>query len=471
MEFSFEGDGRRLQEFVSSPTATEEKCTAIWVDYVTQSMESEVKQVIPRYETLRVQTDNVSKITFNDLGVLAFFYDVQIDIRSAINVHSLSRYIGGSFDSANERNALVEIMRASICPEYANILDLQVILPDKVKTSGASTTETETGSADSTANTGVIAGAVVAVAAVAILAAIFIFVRINRRQELFGENVIDATQSPGKSRAHENEIASEIGGEADLDVSTLGDPIPQGAFHSTGIGHVAKAGSSSLGYYNENVIDSGLQSDLEVSTLGDPIPTNAFPGTNIGDVSTSGSFNLDYDYEAYCNEESMFAEEAPGSGSDSLSNSLVPADDNTLDAQSMFAEEAPGGGSDSLSNTLSNSLVPADDNTLDAQYAADEQFEVLAPAGVLGLILETNKDGVPTITKIMPTSALADQVQIGDRLLTVDGIDVSVMLESDVSRLIAFRKEAPVRKFVFTKPMMGTGGFDEESQSMKSPSL
>jgi hypothetical protein len=449
MEFTVEG--RRLQEDLSSSTATEEECIAIWVDYVTQSMESEVQQVIPRFETLSVQTDNVSRITFDNLGVLAFFYDVQVDIRSAIIVHSLSRYVGGPFDSANEKNALIEAMRASSCPEYANILDLQVILPDEVKSSGATTgTGTSPESTDSTANTGVIAGSVVAVAAVAMLAAILIFVRINKRQELFGENFIDATQSPGQSGAqspgqsvpfqsgaYEHEIASQIGGEADLDVSTLGDPLPHIGFHS--IGHDPKAGSFNLDYYNDP--DNGLQSDLDVSTLGDPIPQNAFPGTDIGDVSTVGPRSLDYDYEAYCNEESM------------------------------LAEEAPGGGGDYLSNTLSNSLIPADDNTLDAQYASDEQWEVLAPAGVLGLILETNKDGMPTITKIMPSSVLADQVQIGDRLLTVDGIDVTVMLESDVSRLIAFRKEAPVRKLVFTKPMMATGGFDGDAQPMEESSL
>jgi hypothetical protein len=82
------------------------------------------------------------------------------------------------------------------------------------------------------------------------------------------------------------------------------------------------------------------------------------------------------------------------------------------------------------------------------------------------LILETNKEGVPTIDNIKPLSVLADQVQIGDRLLSVDGIDVSVMLASDISRLIASRREAPVRKFVFMRPMKWTGSFDQDdSQS------
>jgi hypothetical protein len=396
MEFTIEGDGRRLQEDLSLSNSTEEKseeeCTAMWVDYVTQSMEIEVQQVIPQYETLRVETFNVSRDTFDDLGVLAFFYDVRVDIRSAINVHNLRRYIGGPFDSSSEKNALVEIMRASTCPEYANILDLRVILPEEVNEAGVTAPVPE--SADSTANSGVIAGSVVAVAAAATLVAIFIFVRMKRRGDdiMLDEIVIDATQSPGPYGAYDQEIASEIGVQTDLDVSTLGDPIPQSTFH----------------------------------------------GTGVGDVSTAGSFSLDYDYKAYCQEVPSITEEVSGQGG---------------------------------AYSLTNSLVPADDDTFDAQYGIDEQFEVLAPAGILGLILETNEDGVPTINNIKPASVLANQVRIGDRLLSVDGIDVSLMLASEVSRLIASRKEAPVRKFVFTRVIKEAGSIDEESQSMKSPSL
>jgi hypothetical protein len=380
MEFSIPGDGRRLQEDLPSSNTTdttEEECMAMWVDYITQSMKSEVQQVIPRYETLNVQTYNVSRGTFDDLEVLAFFYDVRIDIRSAIIVHNLRRYIGGPFDSSNEKDALIEAMRASTCPEYANLSAVRVILPVESNISGATTNP------DGTVNSGVIAGSVVAVGAAAMLVAILIFVRIKRRREMIGVILIDGTQSPGQSGVHDNEIASEI----------------------------------------------GLQTDVEVSTLGDPIPQGTPTGTGIGDVSTAGSFSLDYDYKAYYQ-----------------------------DVPSITEEVSRGGGGDSLSN----SFVPGDDDTFEAQYGADEQFEVLAPAGILGLILETNKDGVPTIHNIKAASVLAAQVQIGDRLLSVDGIDVSIMLASDVSRLIASRKDAPVRKFVFARPMKGAVSFDDD---------
>jgi hypothetical protein len=388
MEFSIEGDGRRLQEDLSSSNSTEEECTAMWVAYVTQSMLSEVELVIPRYETLNVQTYNVSRDTSE--GILSFFYDVEIDIRSAIIVHNLKRYIKGPFDSLNEQNALVETMRASSCPEYANLNDVRVILPDESNVISGEP-RSGGGDADSTLNSGVIAGSVVAIAGAAMLVAVFIFVRINKmkKRDVFEEIIFDGTQSGIHFEAHDNEMASEIGLQTDTDVSTLGDPIPQGVFQNT------------------------------------------------GDMSTAGSYSLDYDYKAYCNEGPLFGEEISAGGGDySLSNTLVPADDDTFDHQ--FGN----------------------------QYGVDEQFEVLAPAGVLGLILETNKYGVPTINNIKPSSVLADQVEIGDRLLSVDDIDVSIMLASDVSRLIAFKKEAPVRKFVFVRPMKGASGFDGDHQSM-----
>jgi hypothetical protein len=266
-----------------------------------------------------------------------------------------------------------------------------VILPDEPNISEGS----RSGGADSTGstmNSGVIGGSVVAIAGAAMLFAIFIFVRIQRKRDVLEELSFEEAQPPNQSGLHDNEMASEMASEI------------------------------------------GLQTDVDVSTLGDPIPQDTF--NNTGDMSEAGSSSLEYDYKTYFNEGSLFAEETSGGGGESLSNTLVSAVDGTFD------------------------------NHFDNQYRVDEPFEVLAPAGVLGLILETNEDGVPTINSIKPASVLADQVQIGDRLLLVDGIDVSIMLASDVSMLIAFKKEAPIRKFLFVRPMKGVSGFDGDHQSI-----
>merc|ERR1711971_1446711 len=74
----------------------------------------------------------------------------------------------------------------------------------------------------------------------------------------------------------------------------------------------------------------------------------------------------------------------------------------------------------------SNVIVPTDDATLDAHYVAEEKFvryEILAPPGVLGLVLEADDEGVPVVHTIKESSPLRDQVVIGDKLVMVDGVD------------------------------------------------
>jgi len=156
----------------------------------------------------------------------------------------------------------------------------------------------------------------------------------------------------------------------------------------------------------------------DVSTLGDPIP----PGHHKDTIPPEGSVaedttSLDYDYRR------------------------------------AYIDSGPSlGGSASSGSTNPNNVVAKDDVTLDAQYFADDHFEVEAPPGMLGLVLETSTDGVPTVHAIKSTSPLVEQVRQGDRLLSVDGEDVTVMLASDVSKLIAQKKDNPVRRFVFAKP-------------------
>mmetsp|Transcript_5109 Transcript_5109/g.8387 ORF Transcript_5109/g.8387 Transcript_5109/m.8387 type:complete len:139 (-) Transcript_5109:48-464(-) len=89
---------------------------------------------------------------------------------------------------------------------------------------------------------------------------------------------------------------------------------------------------------------------------------------------------------------------------------------------------------------------------------------------MLGLVLEAASDGVPIVHAIKSTSPLSDQVQVGDRLVSVDGDDVTVLLASDVSRLISLKREQQVRRFVFSRPGSGAPrtavveeSFDEES--------
>jgi len=168
----------------------------------------------------------------------------------------------------------------------------------------------------------------------------------------------------------------------------------------------------------EYVSEVGVHTNQDVSTLGDPIPRGASSGAAAegqGDASTD-SYSLDYDYQ----------------------KAYMQTDRSTVSGRSTSVEDM--------------SQLLADDDTLNQQYqSVDMTVEFDAPPGVLGLVLETNADGIPVVHSIKPSSVLSGEVQIGDRLLSVDGHDVSVMLASDVSKLIASKKDQPSRRFVFKR--------------------
>ena len=160
-----------------------------------------------------------------------------------------------------------------------------------------------------------------------------------------------------------------------------------------------------------------LDMRADISTLGDPIPPGHHnPPATGGSITDNNSFTMAYDY------------------------------------QKAYQPSVSTGSTNDGDYDNPNLIVPKDDDTLDAQLAYSQmQFEVEAPAGMLGLVLETSADGVPTVHAIKETSALATQVQVGDRLLSVDGEDVTVMLASDVSRLISSKRDNPTRRFLFSR--------------------
>jgi len=150
----------------------------------------------------------------------------------------------------------------------------------------------------------------------------------------------------------------------------------------------------------------------DVSTIGDPLPPGMAREEIQDDPTTAGNVSLPWDVQQDINGNTS---------------------------------------SRSIDDTSSN-LVSKDDCTLENQYNAVAQFEVAVPAGMLGLVLESSvEDGVPIVHAIKPTSPLADLVKIGDALIKVDGIDVAYRHASDVSRLIAKRKDKPIRNFLFSR--------------------
>lgn len=162
---------------------------------------------------------------------------------------------------------------------------------------------------------------------------------------------------------------------------------------------------------NNMLASIGMRTPADVSVLSDPLPVESSGG------STIASWSLDYDFQkAY--QSSVVSELSATPDAAALQNQMASADLENPENQFVFTEA---------------------------------QFEVLAPRGVLGLILETNDEGIPVVNNIKSSSVLGDQVQIGDKLLTVDGIDVSQMLASDVSKLIHSKRNQSERRLGFSR--------------------
>jgi hypothetical protein len=128
------------------------------------------------------------------------------------------------------------------------------------------------------------------------------------------------------------------------------------------------------------------------------------------------------------------------------------------------AEESVG--RNSFSSITSGYSYPAANWSLPPASAANEQssywtqdddisvteFEVRAPAGSLGVALETPGGREPRVHEINSHCPLAGRVRVGDRLVAVDGRNVTSWNATAISRLIASKKHNAVRELIFARP-------------------
>mmetsp|Transcript_5591 Transcript_5591/g.8156 ORF Transcript_5591/g.8156 Transcript_5591/m.8156 type:complete len:709 (-) Transcript_5591:127-2253(-) len=94
----------------------------------------------------------------------------------------------------------------------------------------------------------------------------------------------------------------------------------------------------------------------------------------------------------------------------------------------------------------------------------EDRVDVDAPPGNLGLIIDAGEDGCPFVCEVKDSSVLYGKVLVGDRLLSVDGVDLTIMRTGDVYKVIASKKEFPVRKFVFARARQSGASKSTDSQ-------
>ena len=367
-------------------------CTMILQNLLTENMENEVDSIINVYESLHVEIQNFTAPNTTST-VRTYIYDVLMDIRSPMEEHDANRYVEGSLLSQVQKNLFLEELKATDCPEFQYLSDVTIAVP-------RASEEKSPDSSSSNLSMGFVAGIVAGGAALMVLiGAIFIGSRIRKRNRLL-----------------------------DDDNSSPVPPAPKRPIRDS---------------------DEYHMSSIEISTLGDPVVSERGKKSDIED-STIGSANIEYDYrKAFGDVQSMtdsqLAESSDGSSPNRRSHRFGSLDDPSL--------QNSGGVAGSSNSDIQTA---AGDTTIGSPfYVSEEQFDVVAPVGLLGLILETSlEDGRPMVFSIKPSSSLAHVLKVGDRLIAVDGTDVSNIRASDVSRMIAEKKDR-TRQLVFSRLVKG----------------
>jgi len=99
--------------------------------------------------------------------------------------------------------------------------------------------------------------------------------------------------------------------------------------------------------------------------------------------------------------------------------------------------------------TQSGLSVFSEDPTFDQVYKSDlheEILEVYAPAGKLGVVIDTPNDGAPVVHAVKDSSPIADKIKVGDKLVAVDDEDTRTMTAIRVSKLLSRKKDNETRK-------------------------
>jgi len=195
----------------------------------------------------------------------------------------------------------------------------------------------------------------------------------------------------------------------------------------------------------------------EVSTLGDPVFTGGaaamFTGPIEKDETVAAESSADYDYARFYG-----GAECPRSAANVYKATVTGQSSNDIEAdnsQVASGRHTASSGSnitDTVTGRLEAPSLFSDDASFERQYSElEDRIEVIAPAGKLGVVIDTPHGGVPVVHAIKDTSVLADKIKVGDRLIYVDDEDTTRMTAIEVSRLISRKAQNPERSLIFVR--------------------
>lgn len=355
---------------------------------------------------------------------IVIVFDTAVDFRSVGTDHDVPQLVGGTWDTEQDQNTYIAALKAT------GDVSFQQITAMKTEINGW-----EPGSDDNDKNQDIdlfiIVGASVGGAALMFLLGMgFIFMRRRRRAKKKNKATVQQTSALTFATPQQQMNGERIStyvlkqcGMLLLLSSSLFIVLTLYCFA------VSRRCS-------EIVVDH--QDD--VSTLGDPMfgaGGMLIPGLEKDETVAASSFvSGDYEYaKAY-----RLAEEAPNS---------VATD--TLSKRTGMLDGSERGSSSALDLGQEDPFF-SDDSSFEEQYQDGEiQINVRAPPGKLGMVIDTPSGGMPVVHAIKDTSVLANEVKVGDRLLSVDGEDCTCMSAMQVSKLISQRAQNASRAFVFSR--------------------
>ena len=165
--------------------------------------------------------------------------------------------------------------------------------------------------------------------------------------------------------------------------------------------------------------------------------------------------------------ESYSPQDEPTYEQSGLGSSPAPGlGDETVETMDYDYAKAYGGisGDASLSEaggTMGSRAAPqaentifSDDPTFNEAYdggGREEVIDVFAPAGKLGVVIDTPNDDAPVVHAVKDASPISDQVRVGDKLVAVDDEDVRAMTAIKVSKLISKKSTNETRKLTIIR--------------------
>ena len=325
-------------------------------------------------------------------------FNVVLDIQSVVDVNDLNRYIVGAFHTYEKKTSYLTTLQATD-GAFMNVDGVEVLPASSVSRVVQNPPNTTSGIEG--LGYGLIIGIALAALAIISLTAAILYSRWRHRRR---RTTLRESTSSGSEKAR----------HGDDDDSMYNLPV-----------------------------------DTQ-STCEDSLYTSPSKGTL--DYDLQGAFKISKQPASVGSSDSDFAKYI-----DSFRHKPAPQPVSVCDSESEFTAGSETYNYSAAFKNLQGSIADSQSQMTGRGTNDDltivSEFEVKAPPGNLGIVLESADDGVPVVQEVYRSSPLVKQVNIGDRLLSVDGRDVTMVMASTVSRIIASKKDNAVRRFVFARPM------------------